>query len=187
MGKFESYTDESLVFLLKEGNTEVFTEIYNRYWDKLYFVAHKRLKNSSDAEEIVQTVFSSLWQKRESLDIKVLGVYLSAMTRYAVYKFLASEKRKQEIEHAASAKLQPVFRSDAEIDHREVLALVHKMASALPEKCRLIFIHNKLLDQPLDEVARAMDISIKTAEAHITKALKIVRSKLGNSMNLFLL
>ena len=187
MGKFDTYTDESLVSSLKEGDREVFAEIYNRYWDKLFFVAHRRLKSSTDAEEIVQNVFVSLWQKRETLDIQVLGLYLSAMTRYAVYKFLAAEKRKLEVETKASSQMHKVVKPDAEIDHRAVVELVHKLAGFLPEKCRLVFIHNKLLDQPLDEVAKALDISIKTAEAHITKALKIVRSKLSNSMMFLLL
>ena len=187
MRKFETYTDDELVSLLKLGDREVFSEIYNRYWDKLFFIAHKRLKSSTDAEEIVQNVFLSLWQKKGSLDIQVLGMYLSAMTRYAVYKFLATEKRKLEIETKASSQLYKVSQPDMEIDHRAVMEMVHKMAQFLPDKCKMVFIHNKLLDQPLDEVAKALDISIKTAEAHITKALKIVRSRLGNSMMLLLL
>jgi len=184
---YDTYSDDILASLLKEGDRSVFTEIYNRYWDKLYFVAYRHLKETFAAEEIVQNVFLSLWQKKETLEIQGLSAYLSAMTRYAVYKYLAKEKRKQEVEKLGTSHLNKIDSPHDAIDHRAVMELVQKLTNILPEKCRLVFIHNKLLDKPLEEVAKTMDISIKTAEAHITKALKIVRSKLGNTMQLFLL
>lgn len=182
-----TYTDDALLDLLKAGDQAVFTEIYNRYWDKLYYVAYSHLKDSFSAEEVVQTVFLSLWNKRETLDIQALPVYLAAMTRYAVYKHLAKEKRRSEVETQASAKMAKLTTLDDAIDNKAVMEMVRKLTNVLPEKCRMVFIHNKLLDLPLEEVARKMDISIKTAEAHITKALKIVRSKLGDTLSVLLL
>jgi len=184
---YDKYSDDILATLLREGDRNVFTEIYNRYWNKLYFIAYRHLKETYAAEEIVQNVFFSLWQKRETLEIQGLSAYLAAMTRYAVYKYLAKEKRKQEVEKQGSSNLNRIESPHDAIDHHAVMELVQKLTNVLPEKCRLVFIHNKLLDKPLDEVANAMDISIKTAEAHITKALKIVRSKLGNALHLLLL
>ncbi len=187
LDNLKNFTDEMLVNLLKKGDQQGFSEIYNRYWDKLFAVAYKRLRDNFAAEEVVQNVFVTLWNKRETLDIQMLSVYLSAMTRYAVYKALAKEKRKMEVEKAGGDRLYKNVSPDAAIDNKAVLEFVQKLSNILPEKCRLVFVHNKLLDQPLEEVAGIMGISIKTAEAHITKALKIVRSKLGNNLSIFLL
>jgi RNA polymerase sigma-70 factor (ECF subfamily) len=63
---------------------------------------------------------------------------------------------------------------------------ISKLSSRLPEKCRLVFIRNKLLDQPLAQVAEELHISPKTAEAHLTKALKIIRGKLGETISCLL-
>jgi RNA polymerase sigma factor (sigma-70 family) len=182
-----TYTDDALVALLKDGDQLIFTEIYNRYWDKLFYVAYGHLKSSAEAEEIVQQVFLTLWNKKAQLDIQSLSVYLAAMTRYAVYKQLAKEKKKQLAESKVSYKENAGVGMEDSIDNKAVLELIKKLSHELPQKCRLVFIHNKLLDLPLEEVARNMNISIKTAEAHLTKALKIVRSKLGNSLSLLLL
>ncbi len=51
---YTSYNEEDLLQLLHLGDEKAFTLIYNQYWDKLYFLAHKHLKSSAAAEEIVQ-------------------------------------------------------------------------------------------------------------------------------------
>ena len=187
MPGLNDYTDELLLDLLKQGDRQGFSEIYNRYWNKLFVVAYKRLKDSFSAEEVVQNVFVALWNKRETLEIQMLSVYLSAMTRYAVYKALAKEKRKLEVEKMGSDRIYKNESPESTFENKAILEFIQKLTHILPEKCRMVFIHNKLLDQPLDEVANSMGISIKTAEAHITKALKIVRSKLGDNLSMFLL
>jgi RNA polymerase sigma-70 factor (ECF subfamily) len=57
--------------------------------------------------------------------------------------------------------------------------MVKKLSNKLPEKCRLVFVYNKIEDESLPEVARKLNISLKTAEAHLTKALRIIRMSLG--------
>lgn len=89
MGRtIQLYDDSELTILIKSGNENAFTEIYNRYWDRLYYIAHKLLKDTENAEEIVQEVFLALWKKREAIEIQSLNQYLAAMTRYAVYRHL---------------------------------------------------------------------------------------------------
>jgi len=65
--------------------------------------------------------------------------------------------------------------------------MVKKLSGKLPEKCRLVFVHNKLLDQPLSQVAQTLNISSKTAEAHLTKALKLIRRNFGENLSALLL
>ena len=164
--------------LLKNGDRAVFTEIYNRYWDKLYFVAYSHLRSEMAAEEVVQEVFLTLWSRREQLDIEFLPSYLAAMTRYAVYRRIARDRRKEEVEAKAARSLTDPTNEIRTADNRNLLEVIEKMSNVLPEKCRLVFIHNKLLDKSIDEVAQLLNISTKTAEAHLTKALKIVRERL---------
>ena len=176
--------DNELTLLLKQGNDSAFTEIYNRYWNKLYFIAYKLLKDSYSAEEIVQEVFLTLWKKREVLTIKSLTQYLAAMTRYAVYRHLAKDKHTQEQENALGT-LNTTRNSEIDIDNKILLENILKLSDKLPEKCRLVFQYNKLQDQSLADVAEQLNISQKTAEGHLTKALRVIRSNFGDTLSEF--
>jgi RNA polymerase sigma-70 factor (family 1) len=184
MNSIHSFTDIELSALLKDGNDAAFTEIYNRYWDKLYYIAHKLLRDTDAAEEIVQEVFLTLWKRRETLNIKSLSQYLGAMTRYAVYRHLAKEKQYKEEENKQGI-LNANAHVEIDLDSKIMLELVADIASKLPEKCRLVFQYNKLQDRSIIDVAEALNISQKTAEGHLTKALRIIRANLGSAVNNF--
>lgn len=177
------YTDIELNALLQQGDEASFTEIFNRYWDKLYFIAHKHLKSSQLAEEIVQDVFMTLWEKRETLAIHSLPLYLAAMTRYAVYHKLAWQK-KQRVVGLHGLLKEPATNKDLEyLDNKLLIEIIEKLSNQLPQKCRMVFIQNKLMDIPLQQVADNMNISSKTAEAHLTKALKSMRKNMGDAFS----
>ena len=173
-----SLNDSTLLRLLQKNDSTAFQELYNRYWSKLYFLAHKRLKSAEAAEEIVQNVFMTLWRKRKTLKINDLAPYLAAVTRYAVYHYLAAEKRRAHKEEVAGNRNSGVVAGELLIDDKQLLEIVKQEVNELPEKCRLVFIYNKLEDQTLPEVAERLNISVKTAEAHLTKALRLIRKKL---------
>ncbi|MBX3255842.1 MAG: sigma-70 family RNA polymerase sigma factor [Chitinophagaceae bacterium] len=182
---YTSYNEEDLLQLLHLGDEKAFTLIYNQYWDKLYFLAHKHLKSSVAAEEIVQDVFLTIWRKRSSIQIQSLTQYLAAMTRYAIYRHLAKEKKLPLVSDAATREYFNVANEQEALDNKLLLEIIKKLSNRLPEKCRLVFIRNKLLDQPLPQVARQLSISDKTAEAHLTKALKAIRNNIKKSLILF--
>jgi RNA polymerase sigma-70 factor (ECF subfamily) len=180
-----SLNDSELLRLLRQDNAPAFRELYDRYWHKLYYLAHKRLKSATAAEEIVQNVFITLWHKRKKLDIGDLSPYLAATTRYAVYRYLVAEKRRAEKEDVAGKQSLRLVPGEMLIDDKQLLEMVKRLTNELPEKCRLVFIFNKIEDQALPEVAEKLNISLKTAEAHLTKALRLIRSKIGDHAFLF--
>ena len=181
-----SLTDAELLQLLQQDHATAFRELYQRYWDKLYYLAHKRLQSAAAAEEIVQDVFLILWEKRKRLAITSLPAYLAAMTRYAVYRYLAKEKRMAEHQQALGRLAKPGVLDEPAIDSKLILDMVKKLSCKLPEKCRLVFIYNKIDDQSLPEVAKKLQISVKTAESHLTKALRIIRTHIGHFLFMFI-
>nr|WP_255670487.1 sigma-70 family RNA polymerase sigma factor [Mucilaginibacter sp. UR6-11] len=170
---------------MRAGNELAFTEIYNRYWNKLYWQAHRLLKDTEAAEEIVQDVFLMLWKKRMDLNIQSLKGYMAAMTRYAVYRYLSKDKRTKQQENVIGL-ITAEATSETNIDDKLLLEIITELSNKLPEKCRLVFQYNKLQDQSLAVVAEQLNISQKTAEGHLTKALRIIRTNLGNAVSLFL-
>lgn len=184
MVTYTSLSDSALTAMLKDGEDGVYKEIYNRYWDKLYYIAHRILKSQEATEEVVQDVFVLLWKKRMKLDIQSLPVYLAAMVRYEVYRYLARDKRDKINEMAYQTTLADSTSFEADLENKLLLEIVENISNELPEKCRLVFQYVKLQDRPLADVADELNISQKTAEAHLTKALKTIRGNIGNTMHL---
>lgn len=175
MDPISSDAEQEELSRLTKGDERAFTEIYNRYWERLFFMAYKRISSTEDAKEIIQNVFLTLWQKRGSLQIQNLSLYLAAMTRYAVYRHLSNEKRREDqlknIRHSEVHKVADSF----DLDNKQLLDILSSLSNELPEKYRLVFIHHKLLDRPLEEVAEQLGVSPRTAEGYVAKVMEIMR------------
>jgi RNA polymerase sigma-70 factor (ECF subfamily) len=77
------YTDQQLLDLIRTDDRGAFTELYNRYWDKTYAVALHRLEDEHEAEEVVQEVFLSIWQRRATLQLThTVATYLAVAVKY---------------------------------------------------------------------------------------------------------
>ena len=177
MSDFSNYTDDVLLSLLKGGDESAFTEIYNRYWERLLAIAFSHTKNKSVAKDIVQNLFVGLWNRKEKLEIDNLEHYLATAIKFAVFK---EYYRKQKREANLKEKLSPS--EDEEIEqkiHAKFLEqYIYGLIEQLPPKCRLVFESSRIRQMSIDEIALEMGISPKTAEAHLTKALKTLKHQL---------
>ncbi len=176
-------TDIDLFMLLKMDDKQAFTELYNRYWKKLFVIAANRISNLEDAEEIVQDIFTALWRRRESLVLTSdLANYLAVSVKYRVIKML--DKYYHHRRYIDSLVV------DEQIDDstREWLAFdelrdeLAKYVQQLPEKCRLVFQLSREKGYSQKQIAETLQISEKTVEAHLGKAFKTLRSKLTGFM-----
>lgn len=169
--------------MIKADSVDAFNEVYNRYWDLLFHVTMKRLHVREIAEEIVQDTFIILWEKRHDIEITALKQYLFAITRYAVFHYLASKQtiasRMKALSHITPSADSKDADVESLVNDRLLLQLIKTVAGELPEKSRQVFYYNKILDYSILQAAETFNISPKTAEGHLTKALKILRLKLS--------
>ena len=87
MYNYDILDDKELIVLLQKNDRNAFTEIYNRYWKKLFSVAANKIKDLPEAEEIVQDIFVSIWNRRDNLTvIDTLSSYLAVSVKYRVIK-----------------------------------------------------------------------------------------------------
>ena len=92
MKEYQSYNNNELLDLLSKSDEFAFSEIYDRFWQKLFAIAYNRLKEIQTAEDIVHDVLVSLWANRERVTIESLENYLATAAKYMV---MAKIKKKE--------------------------------------------------------------------------------------------
>lgn len=175
MSEIANCNEKDLIRRLKQGDQEAFTVIYNTYWKRLFYVAHKRLRSLEDSKEILQSVFFTLWEKREQLEIINLNLYLAAMTRHAVYKYVARQKRGKLYLEQQFSKNENEWCFALDFDNKFFLQQLNKFSDSLPQKYRIVFIHHKLLDRPIEEIAIQLGVSPRTVEGYVASVMRIMR------------
>jgi DNA-directed RNA polymerase specialized sigma24 family protein len=77
--------DQELIILIKQDDSNAFTKIYQKYWQELYNAAYKRNRNREQCQDIVQNVFTDLWNRRMALTIDNLQAFLHTAVRFQVF------------------------------------------------------------------------------------------------------
>jgi RNA polymerase sigma-70 factor (family 1) len=189
MRPYEQYQDEQLLPLLRDSDDAAFTEIYHRYWERLYVVAMHRLDEIDEARELVQDIFYHLWKRRDTLHLTYsLNTYLSAAVKYEVLNRLASRSRKQRFQRYLSRH----WREDARetenlLQYNELQTQLASLVNALPEKCRIVFELSREKGYSQKMIAAELGIAEKTVEAHLSSALRKIRIGLGHLFFFFFL
>ena len=174
--------DKVLTVLLQNGDELAFTEIYNRYWDKLFAIAANKLKDLDEAEEIVQDIFVSLWKRREEIgSIEILSPYLAVSVKYRVIKCLDKRNSRQKYTDY-SQRITSIADDSTEqwLEFEELRSRLAIFVADLPEKCRLVFRLSRESGFSQKRIASELGISEKTVEAHLGKALKTLRARLSS-------
>lgn len=176
-----SLPDNELIDLLRSDSREAFSEIYSRYWKKLFVVAANKTGLAEEAEEIVQDIFISLWNRRETIEIVTsLNAYLSISVKYRVIKLLAKKHQYNKYaDHSLKFTSEFVNSTEDWMEFEELKERLAVLVESLPEKCRLVYKLSREEGLTQKQIAKEYGISEKTVEAHIGKALKALRTGLN--------
>lgn len=172
-------SDQDLLRLLKEGDGKAFTALYNRYWQRLLVVATNKIQDLEEAEEIVHDIFVALWNRRQELEVTGdFGAYLAVSVKYRVMKVLA--KRYRQRNYTETLHFSFSDNSTQEwLQFSELQQQLGQLVAALPEKCRLVYTLSRESGYTQKQIAVELQISEKTVEAHLTKALKSLKAGLN--------
>lgn len=165
---------------LTAGDITAFEMIFRTYYQPLCSYAYTFLQDKEEAEEIVQSTFMSVWEKHNTISIRTsVKSYLYAMVRNACLNVIKHEKIKQK--HAVEEIALSPHSHDSVSSTVASLELETKIQEAmekLPEQCRLVFKLSRFEELKYSEIAEQLNISVKTVENHMGKALKIMREQL---------
>lgn len=177
MTDYANYGDDTLIQMMSKDDHNAFTEIYNRYWKRLYVLAYDRLRSRELAEDVVQDVLTGLWQRRGHTIIRSLPAYLATANRYAVFTQLSKLIPVTTVEALPEA-IQAVTDDTAQLHFLQ--QSMQEQLKQLPEKCRLVFDYSRNMGLSNKEIAAELNISEKAVEKHITKALQRLRLQFRN-------
>lgn len=182
--------DIDLINALKNGDTKAYTFLVNNYHHKLCVYAFSLTNDNDLSEDIVQNVFMAIWNKKHKLkEDFVIKSYLYK----SVYNEFIDQYRKEKTLLALEKKYFDALRSIVEDEDENSLEKLIKMVKQeienLPPKCKQTFLLSKQDGLTNVEIAEYLNISIKSVEAHITKAFFLLRKAVGEKVNsiLFLL
>ena len=157
----------------------LFDILFKRYYRQLCLYAAHYLKGDIAAsEDIVQDCFVKLWQQEAKRDITDKRAFLYSTVRNACIDTL--RRQHPEMTNIDPSDLEEIISDEEAIDRSEQEAKVWEIIDALPDRCREVFLMAKRDGMTYNEIAEALNISVKTVEHQISKAMK----KLRNNKNL---
>jgi len=184
MALYSSHTDQQLVASLKNGEAGAFSEIYQRYWDKLLVYTVRVIRRQADAEDIVQELFVSIWRRRHELDIEhALSTYLYTGIRYLAFRHIERNSAYADYLHRLAVRIAGeegnITDIEAEIFGRELEGQIDRLIEQLPEKMQEVFVLSRRHHLSYKEIAERLSISEETVRKQVYKSLQILRSRLG--------
>lgn len=182
-----NFSDNSaLVDALKNGNSQAYAYLMDAYHKKLCVYAYGLTKDHDKAEDIVQNVMVRIYKKRKLLKAERS---LQSFLYKSVYNEFIDQYRKEKMVSPLEKKHMDAlidFVQHEDDDMERLIAIVKHEIGNLPPKCRETFLLSKEEGLSNLEIADYLNISIKSVEAHITKAFSVLRSKIGNRTHLLL-
>ncbi|MNK97819.1 ECF RNA polymerase sigma factor SigW [compost metagenome] len=179
MKDYHSLSDSELLSLLRKGDHLAFAEIYNRYWKTLFAIASHKLKAFEDAEEVVQNIFVALWNRRTNLYVtSTLSAYLAVSVKYRVIKMLDKQYNQQKYVDSLGSQLLIDDSTEDWLNFLELKKRLEKLVADLPDKCQLVYKMSRESGMSHKQIAAELNISEKTVEARLGKAMRTLRAGL---------
>ena len=181
--EYRLLADEVLLKFLIISDELAFQEIYQRYWRQLYYAALSKINNKEVAEDIIQTVFTDLWEKRERQSIKNISAYLGVSVKYQVINYIKSAiSKKAHLFHISESRKTEENKNELALLVKELNEAIDKAINRLPQKTQTIFRLSRVERHSNKDISRIMDVSEKAVEYHITQSLKALRLYLRGFM-----
>jgi len=164
----------------------LYEELFRTYYSSLCYFARKYIPDIDTCKDIVHVVFVNIWEKREEFDFGkpaksylYTSVYNRCMNAIRDRKKFAVSDLSESIHAVEETVIDPDNIETAELESR-----IWQGIQLLPEKCREVFLLNRFEEKKYAEIADHLRISVKTVEAQMSKALKMLRDHLADYLHL---
>lgn len=157
-----------------------FEALFHAYYAPLSEFVYRYVRSREIAHELVQDLFLRIWELSETPGgPEITPAYLYRAARNRALKHLRHERVASRWLARSVGRIPSAPPADRELEGHEVAEAVDRAIAELPERCRLVFTMSRQRELGYGEIAEVLGISVKTVEAQMTKALKVLRRKLG--------
>lgn len=173
--------DEQWARQIRAGDCRAFEALFREYYEPLCGFAQSQLQDPEAAEDLVQDLLLDLWRRRRQLRPRQsLRAYLFGAVRNQCIKRIKHRQVRRRWEREEKQKTPPRGADPEEgFRYRELRRAMQEGVAELPERRRQVYVLSRQHGLTYKEIAAAMDISPKTVESQMVKALKFLRERLG--------
>lgn len=172
--------ERDLVVRLRGGDETAYDAIFRQWYAPLVATTTALLRDRGPAEEVVQDVMLELWRRREGITFETsLRAYLFQATRNRALNYLRRQRVEARGEATIAAGMPTPEPADSEAREGELNVAIQEAIAGLPDRCREVFELSRIRGLKYAEIATELGISIKTVEAQMGKALRVMREKLA--------
>ncbi len=187
MVQYDKLGDVDLVASLVMQDHAAFTEIYKRHWRGLFVYAYATLKDREEAADVVQDIFTTLWNRGAELNIINLKSYLFTAVRNQALKALHKTNRAD----VYAADLAACFSDDAgntddSVNMRELYHIIDHAVNSMPSTMRAVYIMNKHEEYSHQSIAEELGITEHSSRTILNRAMNLLRAKLSPLLSLLL-
>jgi len=169
---------------LKADDDSALQELFHLHYQRVCQTIHRFIKDRSLVEDLAQNVFIRFWEKRHKINVTTsVGAYFHRMAINEALGYLRKSKNKETEE---ITPLTPTGSQDSVEEgylHGELKTEIVKAIDTLPPRCRAVFQLSRFEELTYKEIAEKMEISVKTVENQMGKALRILRKELKGYLN----
>lgn len=178
-----STKDETLFANMRMHDAKAFELLFKRHYKPLCRRVNSMLNDEEATEDVVQQLFIKIWESRETLETPdSVAAYLFTAARNRALNYIKSQSRKSSNEvPLTNLHDEADNRMEEQMDAKELQKALYAAIDALPEKRREVFVLSRFEGKSYKEIAEIMQISVKTVEAQMGKALSTLREFVKNN------
>jgi RNA polymerase sigma-70 factor (ECF subfamily) len=170
--------DELFRSVAMQDDESAFKILYYQFFTPLCIFAMRFVRNRNDCEDVVQETFLRIWINRKTIEISS-----------SIQNFLVTSVKNACIDHLRKKETEQSFRewlleNTSDESNEDVYAvselsqMLNRALAKLPDKIRTTFVMNRFDGKTYTETATLQNISVKTVESHMAKAIKFLRKEL---------
>ncbi|MEN8225698.1 MAG: RNA polymerase sigma-70 factor [Bacteroidota bacterium] len=169
--------DIGLFGAIKSGDQKAFEILFKKYYNKLCNYAYLYLRDRPKSEEIVSDVYMRIWENKDKIEVNTsLKSYIYRCTRNAVISSVRGTKSLDIFLQEEDKNIVKFVDSpETLLIKREVVEVYQQMMNQLPKQAGLVFRLHKMDGLSYKQIAEVLDLSVKTVENHMGRALRMMR------------